>query len=144
MKQVTAAAILFILDGFPLFSHKSKRAIRWTALLFKKDKRSNEIAGTTLCSFTLLALSKILDLAILEKSLHLDFATTGTIKTLSCARRTRVLGYLCHLLLLLSLERITKYDRPVNPPNKTVPKAKKCSWGRRKTPGALLNEGECG
>ena len=55
-----------------------------------------EIAGTAFGPLALLALGEILDLAILEKGLHFDLAAACAIKTLSSARCTRVLGYLCH------------------------------------------------
>jgi hypothetical protein len=58
--------------------------------------QSDEIAGTALCSFAFFALGEILDLAVLEKGLHFDLAAAGAIKTLSSARSSRVLGYLCH------------------------------------------------
>jgi hypothetical protein len=57
---------------------------------------SDEIAGAALGPLALLALGQVLDLAVLEKGLHLDFAAAGAIKTLSSARCTRVLRYSCH------------------------------------------------
>ena len=55
-----------------------------------------EVGGTTLGSFALLALGDILDLAVLEERLHLDFAAAGAEEFLRRAGRTAVLTGLSH------------------------------------------------
>ena len=62
----------------------------------KVTRISDEIAGTTLGALALFALGDISDLAVLENGLHLDLSAAGAEKPLRGARRTSVLGNLCH------------------------------------------------
>ena len=61
---------------------------------------SVEIAGLALDAFAFFAFGNVLDLAVLENRLHLNFTAAGAVEVVRAAGRTSVLGYLCHYILL--------------------------------------------
>jgi len=63
--------------------------------------RSSEIAWTAFHPFALFAFGDILDFSIFKNGLHLDLAATGAVEVVGSRRRTGVLGYLGHALLLV-------------------------------------------
>jgi len=70
--------------------------------------RSGKIAGTTLDALALLAFRDVLDLAVFEECLHLDFSATRTVKALGRTRSAGVLANGCHGNSFFTLESILK------------------------------------
>jgi len=84
-------------------------------LRFIISESSIEVAWSALDSFALLAFGNILDFAVFEDGLHLNFTAAGAEKLMSTARSTRVLGNLCHCVLLARLVKIYKLWRLCQP-----------------------------